>query len=159
MSIAGSYCFVALPKSVLTRAIGVVIIVCVTLKWRGLLEFEMTSRRLAAAGAVVGFLSGLVGSAGPFGAAAFLSLNLAPVSYIAAEATTAVAMHASKMLVYEHFISFDATAWKLAGILSVGMVLGSWLGKKTVERLSVEKFRTVVGCLLIALALQMLVAG
>jgi uncharacterized membrane protein YfcA len=68
-------------------------------------------------------------------------------------------MHASKMLVYGHFISFDASAWKLAGILSVGMVLGSWLGKKTVERLSVEKFRTVRSCLLIALALQMLVAG
>jgi hypothetical protein len=159
MSVAGSYCFVALPKSMITRAIGSVIIVFVVLKWRGGLEFEMTHRRLAVAGAVVGFVSGLVGSAGPLGAAAFLSLELPPASYISTEATTAVAMHVSKIVVYQHFTAFDRAAWELAAVLSVGMVLGSWLGKKTVERLSMGRFRLVVGALLVALALQMLIVG
>lgn len=101
----------------------------------------MTNRRLAAAGAFVGFLSGLVGSAGPLRAAAFLSMNLPPAAYISTEATTAVAMHASKIAVYRHFISFDRAAWELAAVLPVGMVIGSGLGKKTVERLSMERFR------------------
>jgi uncharacterized membrane protein YfcA len=100
-SIAGSYCFVAWPKTLVVRAIGIAILVFVLLKWRGALSFRMSSFRLAAAGAIVGFLSGLVGSAGPLGAAAFLSLDLTPVSYIATEATTAVVMHASKLLVYD----------------------------------------------------------
>jgi uncharacterized membrane protein YfcA len=34
------------------------------------------------------------------------------------------------------------------------MVVGSWLGKLTVERLSVKKFRVRVGRLLIVMALQ-----
>ena len=158
-ALAGSYCFVALPKALITRVIGIALLLFVGLKASGVLNFEMTRRRLAGAGLVVGFLSGLVGSAGPLGAAAFLALNLSPVSYIATEATTAVAMHATKMTVYAHFLSFDAKAKWIALLLSAGMIVGSWLGKKTVERLPAEKFRVLVGGLLVVLALQMIVFG
>ena len=68
-------------------------------------------------------------------------------------------MHASKMAVYGQFIAFDFSVWQLAASLSVGMILGSWLGKKTVERLPVKQFRAVIGGLLVALGLQMLIAG
>lgn len=158
-SVAGSYCFVELPGALATRLIGAAILVLVVLKWRSPVDLAIHTRHLAAAGAAVGFLSGLVGSAGPLGAAAFLSLDLPPVAYIATEATTAVAMHATKLLVYRHFVPFDAMAWRLAALLSGAMVLGTWVGKKTVERLSVERFRMVVGGLLVALALQMIVFG
>lgn len=158
-SIAGSYSFVALPKALIVRVIGVAILVFVMLKWRGVLGFRMTRFRLVAAGAIVGFLSGLVGSAGPLGAVAFLSLDLTPVSYIATEATTAVVMHASKLLVYGHFIAFGTREVKLATLLSAGMIVGSWIGKKTIEHLSAERFRLVVGRLLVALALQMIIFG
>jgi uncharacterized membrane protein YfcA len=158
-SVVGSLCFVTLPKSVVTRTIGIAILLFVVSKWRGFLDFKMNPSQLSGVGAAVGFLSGLVGSAGPLGAAAFLSLDLAPTAYIATEATTAVAMHASKMIVYGHFISFDGRAWRFAVLLSFAMIVGTWIGKKTVERLSVEKFRLVVGGLLLVLAVQMIVFG
>jgi uncharacterized membrane protein YfcA len=158
-SIVGSLCFVELPRSLVTRVIGVMLLAMVLAKWSNRLSVTMNASRLGAAGAAVGFLSGLVGSAGPLGAAAFLSLDLPPVSYIATEATTAVSMHAAKMLVYGHFVPFDADAWRLAALLSVAMIVGTWLGKKTVERLSVERFRLVVGGLLAVLAVQMIVFG
>ena len=158
-ALAGSYCFVAMPKALITRSIGVALLLFVGLKALGILKFEMTRPRLAGAGAVVGFLSGLVGSAGPLGAAAFLALELPPVSYIATEATTAVAMHATKITVYAHFLPFDAKAKWLALLLSAGMLVGSWLGKKTVERLPAKKFRVLVGGLLVIVALQMIIVG
>lgn len=158
-SVLGSLCFVTLPKSVVTRTIGISILVFVVSKWRGLLDFKMSPRRFSGAGVAVGFLSGLVGSAGPLGATAFLSLDLAPTAYIATEATTAVAMHASKMLVYGHFVSFNVNAWWLALLLSCAMIVGTWIGKKTVERLSVERFRIVVGGLLVVAAVQMILFG
>jgi uncharacterized membrane protein YfcA len=158
-SVAGSLCFVAISKSLVTRVIGVAILVFVISKWRGLLEFKVTMNRLVAVGGIVGFLSGLVGSAGPLGAAAFLALDLPPLSYIATEATTAVAMHASKLIIYGHFIPLDVRALRLAILLSAAMICGTWLGKKTVERLSVGRFRVVVGVLLVVLAVQMIVVG
>ena len=124
---------------------GAALLLFVGLRAFGALKFEMTLPRLAGAGAIVGFLSVLVGSAGPLGAAAFLALDLTPVAYIATEATTAVVMHGTKIAVYTHFLSFDARAKWLALLLSAGMVLGSWLGKMTVERISVARFRVLVG--------------
>jgi uncharacterized membrane protein YfcA len=119
----------------------------------------MSPSRLGGVGAIVGFLSGLVGSVGPLGAAAFRSLDLAPMACIATEATTAVAMHASKMIVYGHLIPLDGRARQLAVLLSITMIVGTWIGKKTIERLSVEKFRVIVGGLLVVLSVQMIVFG
>ncbi len=158
-AVVGSYCFVAMPKALMTRTIGVALLLFLGVRASGMASFEMTLPRLAAAGVVVGFLSGLVGSAGPLGAAAFLALDLPPLSYIATEATTAVAMHATKMTVYVHFLSFDVKARSLALLLSVGMIVGSWLGKKSVERLPATKFRLLVGGLLLIFALQMVIWG
>lgn len=158
-AVLGSYCFVALPKTLVTRLIGAAILVFVLLRWRGLLTFRMTPLRLAASGFLVGFLSGLVGSAGPLAAAAFLSLDLSPLAYVATEAVTAVVMHAAKSLVYRRFVQLDANAWVLAALLSAGMILGSWIGRRTIERLSSERFRVVVGGLLVLMAAQMLILG
>ena len=44
----------------------------------------------AGSGAVTGLLSGLVGSAGPIGAAVFLSLGLPPLVYVASDATASI---------------------------------------------------------------------
>ena len=158
-AVVGSWCFVALPRETITRVIGTVLLLFIGMKTSGRLKFEMTEPRLASAGAVVGFLSGLVGSAGPLGAAAFLSLDLPPISYVATEATATVVMHATKMTVYAHFLSFDGAARRLALLLSLGMVVGSWIGKKTIEHLPVATFRKLVTGLLVVLALQMVILG
>jgi uncharacterized membrane protein YfcA len=68
------------------------------------------------------------------------------VTYIATEASTAFAMHASKMLVYSRYITLHQRDWIIAALLAVAMVLGSWIGKRSVERLSAERFRLASPC-------------
>jgi len=104
----------------------------------------------------VGFLSGLVGSAGPLGAAIFLSLGLPPVAYVASEATTALAMHGVKTAVYQHYISLDREVWFLAALMGVAMILGTWSAKRVIERMSVETFQRFVAALLVAFATYIL---
>jgi len=110
-------------------------------------------------GAVVGFLSGLVGSAGPLGAAIFLSLGLPPVAYIASEATTALAMHGVKAAVYQHYISLDREFWFLAALMGVAMILGTWSAKRVIERMPQETFQRFVAILLVVIAGYMVVHG
>jgi len=107
LSILGALSFVQLPKDLVTRAIGAAILIFVALKYFGVLKLKGGFTLLVAGGGMVGFLSGLVGSAGPLGAAIFLSLGLPPVAYIASEATTALVMHGVKTLVYQQYIAFD----------------------------------------------------
>lgn len=82
-SILGARAFVDLPGAIATRAIGLAILAFIALTHFHILKFQNSRLLLVSGGGLVGFLSGLVGSAGPLGAAIFLALGLPPVSYVA----------------------------------------------------------------------------
>lgn len=159
MSVLGAFSFVKVPKEVITRGIGFAIIVFVVLKYFKVLKFEPSNKTMLIGGAVTGLISGLVGSAGPIGAALFLSLNLPPVSYIASEAVTAIAMHISKTVVYQKYLGVGLYALGIGLFMGVAMIAGTWAGKKVIDKMSKEKFVKFVGILLLVIGLQMLIFG
>ena len=158
-SILGAMSFVQLPKELVTRVIGATILVFVALKYFGLLRIKSGRALLVGGGGAVGFLSGLVGSAGPLGAAIFLSLGLPPIAYVASEATTALVMHGVKTVVYQHYIVLDREFWFLAALMGVAMVLGTWSAKRVIERIPRETFQRFVAILLVAIAGYMVLHG
>ncbi|MDO9121462.1 MAG: sulfite exporter TauE/SafE family protein [Anaerolineaceae bacterium] len=151
LSVAGALLFTELPKSIVNRFIGAAILVFSLLKLSGILKLKPGKFLLIIGGGVVGLLSGLVGSAGPLGAAIFLSLGLPPVAYIASESTTALAMHGVKTVVYQSTIYIDPNTWILAGLMGIAMILGTWVSKSFIERLDTRKFQVFVSILLIAM--------
>lgn len=159
LSFLGALSFVQLPKGLVARAIGVAILAFVALKHFGLLQIRSGRAVLIGGGGVVGFLSGLVGSTGPLGAAIFLSLGLPPVAYIASEAATALAMHGVKTVVYQHYIVLDREFWFLSVILGGAMILGTWSAKRVIEHMPRESFQRFVALLLAAIAGYMLIHG
>jgi uncharacterized protein len=158
-SVLGSICFIHAPKDLAVRMIGAAILIFVTLNYFSPLKFKASPVSLAVGGGVVGFLSGLVGSAGPLGAAIFLSLGLPPVAYIASEATTALAMHGVKTVVYKQYIALDREFWLLAVLIGCAMVLGTLSAKRVIERMSQERFQQFVTILLITISCYMVVYG
>ncbi len=158
-AVLGAFSFVSLPKPLVVRLVGAAILAFVLIRALGLVAFKPTNRLLLGGGASVGLLSGLVGSAGPLGAAIFLTLNLPPVAYIASEATTAIGMHAVKSVVYGSELRLSASFWPMALALGGAMVLGTWVSKRVIERMPVEWFRRFVGLLLVVIALQMIITG
>jgi uncharacterized membrane protein YfcA len=158
-SLWGAASFVQLPKEMVTRAIGATLLVFVALKYVGVLKLKASSASLVMGGGVVGFLSGLVGSAGPLGAAIFLSLGLPPVAYIASEATTALAMHGVKTVVYQHYIALDQAFWLLAALMGSAMIIGTWSAKRFIERMPQAIFQRFVAVLLVVIAGYMLIHG
>ena len=158
-AIAGAWCLGLLPAAWLMRGIGVMLIVFAVLRWRGWLQVGHTNAWLAGGGGVTGFLSGLAGSAGPLGAAIFLALDLAPVSYISSEAATALAMHAVKLGVYRRFTPLDAHFWGLAFSLGAAVIAGTWVSRRVVLHLGTSRFRAFVTLLLAAVGLFLAIAG
>jgi uncharacterized membrane protein YfcA len=159
LSIVGAFSFVQLPKDLVTRSIGVAILLFVALKYFGVFKLNAGPALLIGGGGVVGFLSGLVGSAGPLGAAIFLSLGLSPVAYIASEATTALVMHSVKTVVYQQFIRLDQEFWILATLMGCAMILGTWAAKRAIERMPQAKFQRFVTLLLVVIAAYMVLHG
>ncbi len=159
LSILGAFSFIRLPKDLVTRTIGAALFLFLAMKYFGVLKLKGSPLLLVGGGGIVGCLSGLVGSAGPLGAAVFLSLGLPPVAYIASEATTALAMHAVKTMIYQQYIVLDGEFWLLALLLGAAMVLGTWFAKRIIERIPEKMFRRFVAVLLVVIAGYMLWYG
>jgi uncharacterized membrane protein YfcA len=152
-SILGSRVFVDLPPALLPRLIGVFLLIVVAMRHTKLGGRTVPEGLLAPAGAVVGFLSAIAGSAGPLGAAVFLGLHLPARAYVASEAVTAVMIHLTKSIAYGRYSAM--TPGDFLGGLALGgsMVAGSWTGRKLIERLPEEGFSFLVEALLVVSAM------
>lgn len=146
----GAFGFTVLPKDLVTRCIGGALILLALLQRFKIFRLKGNRRTLLAGGAVTGALSGLAGSGGPIGAAVFLSLNLAPVAYIASEAATATAMHLLKTVLYAKLTHVTLQAFGTGVLMGLAMVAGTFLAKRLIrnmERGRFQKFVMVLLCL------------
>ena len=158
-AVLGVRLFITLPSGLILRTVGVFLLAVVALRHTPLGNRAVPETWLLPGGAVVGFLSAVVGSAGALGALLFLGLGLPATAYVATEAVTATAMHVTKTVVYGRYGAMTAGTWTLGLALSAAMIVGSWTGKKFVERLSKQKFSLLVEVLLVAAALSLILTG
>lgn len=159
LTIVGSYLFTDIDSKKIKTGIGVFLILLVVYRRIKTKKIVPGDKGMLFGGGFTGFLSGLAGSAGPLGAAFFLGLNLTATAYVASEAFTALAMHLTKMFVYNKYSLIGQTELYYGLFIGVAMILGSWAGKKIIEKLSREKFIILVEILLIISGLQMIITG
>ena len=158
-AVLGARLLITLPSGIILRTVGVFLLGVVALRRTPLGKRTVPEMWLLPGGAVVGFLSAVVGSAGTLGALLFLGLNLPATAYGATEAVTATAMHITKTTVYGRYGVMSAGTWTLGAALSAAMILGSWTGKKFIERLTKERFAALVEVLLVIAALSLVLTG
>lgn len=151
-SLLGSRLFVAMSSVWVARLIGILLVAIVVLRHTRLGRGAIAEGLLPLAGAAVGLLSALAGSAGPLGAAVFLGLRLPATAYVATEAASAALMHLTKSLAYGRYAALTLADLHRGLVLGGAMVLGSWTGRKLVERLSEKRFGLLVEVLLIVAA-------
>lgn len=157
-SVIGSRMFVDLTDSLLPRLIGVFLLAVIALRRTRLGGRKPPEGLLAPAGAGVGFLSGVAGSAGPLGAAVFLSLRLPIPAYVASEAVTAVLMHLTKTVTYSRYAAMTLSDFLGGAALGGSLVLGSWTGRKLIDRLPEKGFGLLVEVLLALSAMSLILS-
>lgn len=151
-TVTGSYLFADVDGNKVKIGIGFFLLFIVVYR-RLKLKFVYSTNMLLG-GTITGFLSGLVGSAGPLGAAFFLELNLSASAYVASEAFTALFMHITKIFVYNKFALFGKEEILYGLFIGIAMIAGSWVGKKLIHKLSRDKFILIVEILLIISGFQ-----
>lgn len=160
MALLGGYLFASAPLAGLTRLLGVFLVLIVV--WRHLrprLTRSFPAPAFAAIGGGSSFLSALLGSVGPLMAPFFLAYGLVKGAYIGTEALSTVIMHATKLVAYGQT---SVLTWREALIgLALGpvMILGSFLGKRIVDRLSEIAFIALIETVLIVAGLVFLFRG
>jgi uncharacterized protein len=159
-ALVGGYLFASAPLAALTRVLGAFLLLVVV--WRHVRprrERSFPVQAFAGIGAASSFLSALLGSVGPIMAPFFLAYGLVKASYIGTESLCTVVMHVTKLVAYQR-TSVLTTAGVFSGLaLGPVMVLGSFAGKKIVDRLPERVFIGLIEAILIIAGLLFLVRG
>lgn len=111
---------------------------------------------LAAAGAGVGFLTGMVAATGPVNAPFFLAFGLTKGAYIATEALGSLAVYVTKSAVFQRFGALPVETMIKGGIIGCAMMLGAWIAKGIVLRLEAHQFSTLMDGLMLVAGLAMI---
>lgn len=143
--IAGAYLTTRIDSESAQIALGVFLVLFALLfLLLPRLIIKPTSFNAAAGGGIAGFLAGWLGTGGAIRGATMVGFNLSKNVFVATSAAVDLAVDASRTVVYarQGYISPDVYPHILG--LVVVAVLGSYLGKLILARISQDEFRTIV---------------
>lgn len=159
-ALVGGFLFASAPLSFLTRLLGIFLIAVVGYRHAG--QSSALRLRLGAftiLGAVFSFLSALLGSVGPIMIPFFLAYGLVKGALIGTEALATVVMHVAKLAAYGSAAVLTGHGVTVGVALGSIMILGSFVGKKILDRLPEKIFIFLIEATLLIAGLRFLVYG
>ncbi|MSQ23017.1 MAG: sulfite exporter TauE/SafE family protein [Chloroflexi bacterium] len=156
----GGVIFAAAPAPILRRLLGLFLILSVVYRHTALGKRQRVGLRgFAWVGAVFGFLSALLGSVGPLQAPFFLAYGLVKGAYIGTEALSTVIMHVVKIGVYSGYSLLSLETIYLGLAIGSVLIVGSYLGKRILQRVPENAFPIVIEGVLVIAGGQFLILG
>ncbi|HEX7952091.1 MAG TPA: sulfite exporter TauE/SafE family protein [Burkholderiales bacterium] len=156
----GASTLLTFPQRFIEVVMGVFFLAVIPARrWLARRDLRINLWQLALAGAVVGYLTGIVVSTGPINAPFFLAFGLVKGAYIGTEALGSLAVYVSKALVFR---SFGALPWDIVSrglVIGSSLMAGSFVAKRLVLQLAAAQFRLLIEVLLLVSGLTMLGAA
>jgi len=153
----GARTLLVLPQNVVEIALGLFFLAMVPgRRWLASRNLTIGFGGLAIAGAVIGFLTGIVVSTGPLSVPAFAAFGLVKGAFIATEAAGSFALYISKALTFRQFGALPMDII-LKGLISGSAVMaGTYTARLIVERLSVAAFQYMLDIVMVISGLALL---
>lgn len=153
----GAVVYAVAPADWLGRLMGIFLLAAVPLR-RLLMSrnFRVRLVHFPFLGAAIGFLSSLVVATGPVLAPFFLAYGLRRGAYIATESICAFGMHVTRGLTLASYSLLTREAVAIGLTLGSTMFLGSWIGRRLLDRMSDRLFLIAIEGLLVVMGLQFL---
>ncbi len=156
----GASTLLTIPQRGIEVAMGVFFLAVIPARrWLAEHNLRINLWQLALAGALVGYITGIVVSTGPINAPFFLALGLVKGAYLATEALGSLAVYVSKAIVFRSFGALPMDIFYKGLVIGSSLMVGSFVAKRLVLRLEVEQFSLLIEGLLLASGLTMLGAA
>lgn len=144
-SILGASLVAYLPTELLKGLLGVFLVIYVLVSWKGKgMKVEGNGEVLAVGGGLSGFLAGLIGTGGALRGAFLSAYGLKKEKYIATMAMVAVLVDLVRLPVYLKHGFLNAEYRGMVPLLMILAVVGAWIGKEVVKRVSTDNFKKIV---------------
>lgn len=155
----GAFGFAVVPKQLTTRILSLFLIAFAVIKLTGKLQLPHNRATVMVGGGVTGLVNGMLGISGPLSSAVFLTFGLAPVAYIASEATAAMAMHLIKIVMYGK-LNLVTTDSLLNGLyIGAAMMIGNYVAIKSIRNIDKKRYQKIVAAVMIAASAWLFVSA
>ena len=154
----GAFGFAKVPKGPMTIVLSSFLIVFAVMKIMGKMQLPHKPMTMIAGGGVTGFINGFLGISGPLSSAVFLTLELAPVSYIASEATAAAVMHIVKSIVYGKLNLMSGNIFLSGLMIGCAMMLGNFIAMRCIRNVNKKLYQKIVAGVMIAASLWLIIS-
>jgi uncharacterized membrane protein YfcA len=155
----------ALGANTLLSIPPTVIDVCLAAFFIGMIPLRRVIRRkqlalrlwhLAIAGALIGFLTGLVLSTGPLSVPVFTGYGLSGGAFLGTEAASAVLLYAAKLTAFASAGALPSTVILRGVAIGVALMIGSILARRIVQRIPQRTYDLLIDAVLVIGAIGMI---
>lgn len=156
----GARTLLVLPAHIVDIALGLFFLAMIPLRhWHAQRGFHIRLWQLAVAGALIGFLTGIVLSTGPLSVPAFTSYGLEKGAFLSTEAASSLALYIAKVITFRQLGALPAPTILRGLIIGSSLMIGAFASKAIVRRMSIHTFRYLIDALLLFSGLSLLWAA
>ena len=156
-AVAGARTLLVLPPRAVDLAIGVFLLAMIPARrWLMARRVRAETWHLAVAGAIIGYVTGIVVSTGPLSVPVFLIYGLTKGAFLATEAAGSLAIFTSKAIAFQRFGALTLDTLEKGLVAGASLMAGAFIAKRFVLRLDPGAFRLVMDGLMLASGLGML---
>jgi uncharacterized membrane protein YfcA len=156
----GARTLLALPANIVEISLGIFFLAMIPVRHL-LMRLQWKARlwHLALAGAVIGFLTGIVLSTGPLSVPVFLAYGLVKGAFLATEAASSLFIYLGKVATFREFGALPADVLLQGLIVGASVMAGTFAGKALVLRMSAAAHGHVLDGLLLMSGVALLAAA
>ena len=155
----GAFGFAKVPKAPMTVVLCVFLILFAVMKLMGKMKLPHKPATMIIGGGTTGLINGLLGISGPLSSAVFLTLELAPVSYIASEATAAAVMHIIKAIVYGKMSFMSGSIFLNGFMIGCAMMIGNFIAMRCIRNVNRKLYQKIVAGVMIAVSIWLIISN
>lgn len=153
----GAHTLLVLPEKAVEIGLGLFFLTMIPgRRWLATHHRSLGLPGLAGAGAVIGFLTGIVVSTGPLSVPAFAAYGLVKGAFIATEAAGSLALYVSKALAFRQFGALPDDILVKGLISGSAVMAGNVTARLIVDRLSIVAFHHLLDGVMVVAALVLL---
>ena len=156
----GAATLLVLPTRGVEAGLGLFFIAMIPARrWFARQDFKPGLWHLAAVGAAIGYLTGIVATTGPINAPFFLAYGLVKGAYLGTEAMGSLAMFVAKAVTFRSLGALPLETLGKGAIVGSSLVAGAFIARRFVRQIDAERFRLLMDGLLLVAGVTMLWAA
>ena len=153
----GARTLLALPPAAIDLALGLFFLAMIPLRhWHVGRGRTLKHWHLAIAGALIGYVTGIVLSTGPLSVPVFAAYGLVGGAFLSTEAASSMTLYISKVIAFRQFGAMPLAIFAKGLLVGASLMAGTYGGKAVVSRISAQVFRHVLDVVMLCSGLALI---